>query len=153
MISRQSIDDFLAQEHIAFVGVSREPGGFANTVYRRLRDGGRTLYPVNLQANGPIEGDLAYATLREVPDPIDGVIVMVPHIAAASVVHDAVTRGIPRVWLHRGLGQSTVDPVAVEIGESHGIVVIAGACPLMFDEPVKGIHRLHRIAARHRISA
>ena len=38
MPSKQIIEDFLAQEHVALVGVSRDPKQFANAVYRHLRD-------------------------------------------------------------------------------------------------------------------
>src|SRR4051794_20844900 len=105
MPSKEVVGRFLAQEHIAFVGVSRNPKQFANAVYRALRDDGRTLYPVNGAADGqPLEGDPSYAKLADVPDPVDGVIVMVPADQAADVVRDAIARGIPRVWLQKGFG-------------------------------------------------
>jgi uncharacterized protein len=154
MPSRTVIDRFLAQRHVAFVGVSRDSSQFANAVYRQLRDGGRTLYPVN---NHPevttIEGDRAYVSLAEVPDPIDGVFVMVPAKDAAGVVRDAVARGIPRVWLHRGIGPSSVSAEAVSLCRTNGVEVVDGACPLMFDEQSALVHRLHRRLAVHHFAA
>jgi predicted CoA-binding protein len=154
MPERKIIDDFLAQRHLAFVGVSRDTKQFANAIYRRLRADGRTLYPVNPAAGGnPIEGDRSYAHLAEVPDPVDGVVVMVPAVAAATVVRHAVERGIPRVWLHRGVGRGSVSEEAVQVCRDNGIAVVDGACPLMFDEPVRGIHRIHGLMASRRIAA
>jgi predicted CoA-binding protein len=154
MPERKIIDDFLAQRHLAFVGVSRDPKQFANAVYRHLRAGSRVLYPVNLAAAGePIEGDRSYSRLADVPDPVDGVIVMVPAEAAADVVGQALERGIPRVWLHRGVGRGSVSEDAVQACRQKGIDVVEGACPLMFDEPVHGVHRLHRLLAGRRIAA
>jgi predicted CoA-binding protein len=151
---RATIDDFLAQRHIAFVGVSRDSKQFANAVYRSLREPGRTVYPVNTAADGhPLEGDTSYARLADVPDPVDGVVVMVPAEAAADVVRDAVDRGIPRVWLHRGIGKGSVSAEAVRICQESGVAHVDGACPLMFDEPVNGVHRLHRLLAGRRIAA
>ena len=152
MPSRASIDTFLAQDHIAFVGASRNPKAFANTVYRELRDG-RTLYPVNAAGAASIEGDRCYQSLAEVPDPVDGVFVIVPAAAMADVVSAAVARGITRIWLHRGAGQKPVPAEAVEMARAAGVDLVDGACPLMFEEPVKGIHRVHRVLIKHRFAA
>jgi predicted CoA-binding protein len=154
MPDRKIIEEFLAQEHVAFVGVSRDTKQFANAVYRRLKEGGRTLYPVNPAAEGgPLEGDRSYQRLADVPDPVDGVVVMVPASSSAEVVRQAVERGIPRVWLHRGAGKGSVSPEAVQVCRDHGVAVVDGACPLMFDEPVGGVHRLHRLISGRRIAA
>jgi predicted CoA-binding protein len=154
MPSKEAIDRFLAQQHLAVVGVSRQSDDFANAVYRHLREGGRTLYPVNLAEEvTSIEGDHCYHRLADVPDPVDGVLVMVPAPKAAAVVLDAIARGIPRVWLHRGAGQGAVSPEAVELCRKHGIEVIDGACPLMFDQPVAWFHRAHRFFVKRRLAA
>jgi uncharacterized protein len=151
---RRTIDEFLAQRHLAVVGVSRDSKKFPNVVYRRLRQGGRTLYPVNSGAGGsPLEGDASYERLASVPDPVDGVMVMVPAESAADVVRQAVERGIPRVWLHRGAGKGSVSAEAIELCRANAVAVVDGACPLMFDEPVRGVHRIHRLLTGRRIAA
>jgi predicted CoA-binding protein len=151
MPTRRAIDDFLHQEHIAFVGVSRNPKEFANSVYRHLRGGGRTLLPVHREA-GEIEGDRCWPSLAEVPDPVEGVVIMVPPATMAEVAGEAVARGIPRVWFHRGAGQKPVPAEAVEVCRAASVDVVDGACPFMFDEPVAGIHRLHRAFVGRRIA-
>ncbi|HET6966145.1 MAG TPA: CoA-binding protein [Acidimicrobiales bacterium] len=154
MPSRAVIDEFLAQSHIAFVGVSREPKQFANAIYRELRDGGRALYPVNRSEGTPtIEGDLAYRRLGDVPDPVDGVVVMVSHDAEADVVREAIARGIPRIWVHRATGRDPVSDEVRSMCEAAGAQLVDGACPLMFLEPVRGLHRLHRSIAHKRFAA
>lgn len=152
MPSRSAIDEFLAQDHLAFVGASRNSKEFANSVYRHLRDGGRTMLPVHREAI-TIEGDTCHRTLAEVLGPVDGVVIIVPADAVADVAREAVDRGIPRVWLHRGAGQRPVPEEAVEVCRDASVVVIDGACPLMFDEPVRGAHRLHRLFVGKRIAA
>lgn len=154
MPSREIIDRFLAQPHVAVVGVSRDPKDFSRSVYRHLREGGRTLYPVNPAAAGQIiEGDTCVASLREITGPVDGVLVMVPAAKADGVVAEAVEAGVRRVWLHRGGGQGAVSPEAVERCRAAGVEVVDGACPFMFDAPVKGVHRFHRFFAKHRFAA
>ena len=153
MPTKEAIDDFLAQKHIAFVGVSRDSKEFANAVYRELRDHGRTLYPVNAQATAAtIEGDIVYHQLSSVPDPVDGVFVMVPAAEAADVVRDAIERRIPRVWLYHGIGPGSDSPEAVALGKNFGLSVVDGACPFMFDQPVRSVHRVHRLFAGRRIA-
>ena len=154
MPDRKVIEEFLAQKHLAFVGVSRDTRQFANSVYRRLRDGGRVLYPVNPAASGaPLENDRSYERLTDVPDPVDGVVIMVPAAVAVEVVKEAAARGIPRVWLYRGVGDGAVSAEAVRLCQDHGIAVVDGACPLMFEDPVRGVHWVHRVLAGRRIAA
>ena len=152
MPSKTVIEEFLAQPHIAFVGASRDPKQFGNVVYRHLRDGGRTLYPVHPEA-AEIEGDTAFTRLADVPEPVDGVVVMVKPLAAEQVVRDAIDRGVPRIWLHRGVGTGAVSDRAVELCREAGVPVVDGACPLMFAEPVGAFHKLHRLISHHRIAA
>jgi predicted CoA-binding protein len=152
MPSRAAIDDFLAQDHLAFVGASRDPKEFANSVYRKLREGGRTMYPVHREAD-EVEGDHAFVRLADVPDPVDGVVIMAPPGTEVDITREAIDRGIPRVWLHRGAGQGPVAPEAVALCEAASVEVVDGACPLMFEGHVGGVHRLHRYLVRRRIAA
>lgn len=152
MPRRSEIEEFLSHTHIAFVGASRNTKEFSNAVYRHLRSGGRTLYPVHPDV-ATIEGDAAFARLADVPDPVDGVIVMVKPETATQVVDEAIARGIRRVWLHRGAGQGAVSDAAVAACRAAGVTVIDGACPMMFTAPVGFIHRAHRFVSGRRIAA
>lgn len=156
MPSRALIDRFLDLRHVAVVGVSRNDKEFANGVFRHLRDHGRgrVLYPVNAAADGaPIEGVTSYPSVAEVPDPLDGVLVMVPASEAAAVVHAAATRGRPMIWLHKGAGQGAVSEEVVDLCHELALPVVDGACPMMFEEPVGSIHKVHRAFVRRHISA
>ena len=114
MVSTAVIDDFLAQQHLAFVGVSHEPKEFSATVYRELKAHGYELHPVNPHADA-VDGDPCVSSVADLPDGIDGAIVMVPAAASASVVQECIDRGIPRVWLHQGAGPSSVTDEAVAL--------------------------------------
>jgi predicted CoA-binding protein len=111
MPTHHAINDFLEQRHVAFVGVSRDPKQFANSVCRYLRDGGRTMYPVNQSAGGAVvEGDASLQALADVPNPVDAVVAMVPAAQAVDVVRQALDRGIERIWLHKGIGRGSNSP-------------------------------------------
>lgn len=100
-----------------------------------------------------IEGDPSFNFVRDVPDPIDGVVIMVPPDAMAGVVDDVLARGVPRVWFHRGLGQHAIPEELVTRCREAGVTVVDGACPLMFMEPVRGVHRMHRALVHRRLAA
>ena len=143
MVSRSAIDDFLDQRRLAFVGVSHDPKEFSVAVYRELKKHGYELSPVNPHAD-TVDGDPCVSSVAELPDNLDGVIVMVPAEASAAVVQGCIDRGIPRVWLHQGAGPSSVSDDAVALCRDHGIEVVDGACPMMFMDDAAWFHRVHR---------
>lgn len=149
MPSRQAIDNFLAQKNIAVVGVSRDGKKFPNAVYRELRDHGRTVYPVNAEAD-TVEGVPAYHRLADVPDPLDGVMIVLRAEDAKQAVRDAIDRGARRIWLHHGFGPSAVSDEALAMCRDAGVEVIDGACAFMYDEPVHGMHHVHRVLTHNR---
>lgn len=151
MPARADIDDFMAQRRLAVVGVSRNPKKFSNTVFKRLVQDGKTVYAVNSEAD-TVEGTRCYHSLRELPEPVDGVVVLVKAERAADVVQDAIDAGVKRVWLQRGAGPGSVSPDAVRLCKEHGVECVDGACVLMWEEPVRGGHRLHRAFSGRRIA-
>jgi len=137
--------EFLAQRRIAVVGVSRDDKQPANLIYRRLRDSGHEVFAVNPNAE-QVEGDRCYPALRAVPgEAPDGVVVVTTPQVAEQVVAEAQACGIPRVWLHRGIGPGSSSEQAVEFCSEHGIAVIPGGCPCMFGESSDAGHRCMRV--------
>ena len=53
--------------------------------------------------------------------------------------------GIKHVWMHRSYGQGSVNPTAATYGRKHGITVIDGGCPLMFDPTADFGHKMMRM--------
>jgi hypothetical protein len=53
--------------------------------------------------------------------------------------------GIKQVWMHRGPGAGSVSDAAAEYGRQHGITVIDGGCPLMFDPTADTGHKVMRL--------
>ena len=98
--------------------------------------------------DGSEESKIAPREIDEEP-PVDGVIVMVPAPGAVEVVHEAADAGIRHVWLFRGAGSpGALTDETVAACRAHDIDVVAGACPLMFLDPVGAVHALHRTVRR-----
>ena len=152
MPTKASIAEFLNGKRIAVIGVSRDPNSFPNAVYREMRDRGHEMIPVNPHAD-ELEGDHCHRSIADLPDGVDGVLVMVPAEASAEVVAAVADRGIGRVWLHKGAGPGSVSDDAVRVTRERGLDVVDGACPLMFLEPTGFVHRVHRLFAGRRIAA
>ncbi|MGD2070220.1 MAG: CoA-binding protein [Gemmatimonadota bacterium] len=140
---RAAAEDFLSQRRIAVVGVSREGDSAANPVYRRLREKGYEVFPVNPHAD-EVEGDPCLPSVGEIPGGVDGVVVATHPAVSADVARECVAAGVPRVWFHRSFGTGSVSDEAVAVCEQAGLRVMAGACPMMFLEPVDFGHRCMR---------
>ena len=60
------VKDFLAQQRIAVVGVSRSGSGVANMLYQRWKAAGHSVFAVNPNAE-TVEGDPCYPRVQAIP--------------------------------------------------------------------------------------
>ena len=140
---KEAVDDFLAQERFAVAGVSRSGGDAANSIYRKLRDAGYEVYPINPNADS-LEGVTCYPDLKSIPTPVDTVVVATHPDVTEKVVEECAEIGVSRVWLHRSFGQGSFSDSAVSYARENGLTIIAGGCPMMFVEPVDFGHKCIR---------
>jgi predicted CoA-binding protein len=140
---KEAVDDFLALKRIAVAGVSRSEGQAANFIYKKLRDSGYEVFPVNPAAE-EVEGDVCYPDLKSLPGPVDGVVIATHPKATDDVVRQCAEVGVTRAWMHRSFGQGSVSESAVEFCRDNGITAIAGGCPMMFCPPVDIGHKCMR---------
>lgn len=138
---KQAATEFLAHKRIAVTGVSRTPAGHgANVVYKRLRERGHEVFAINPNAD-EVEGDRSYLSLKSVPNGVDAVVIGTRPDIAEQTMRECADLGIHNVWMHRSFGQGSVSDAATEYGRSHGITVIDGGCPLMFEPCDDGAHK------------
>lgn len=140
---KEKVRDFLSQKRIAVAGVSRNPekGAAANLIYNKLKDAGYQVFAVNPQAD-TVEGDKCYPDLKSIPEGVDGAVIVTPQGAVEEVVRQCIETGVSRVWMHRSFGAGSVSKDAAKLGEENGISVIAGACPMMYLQPVDFGHKM-----------
>lgn len=138
------VSDFLTQKKIAVAGVSRSDGNApANLIYRKLRGAGYRVFAVNPQAE-TVEGDRCFHDLRSLPEPVDAAVLATPAGTARALVEECFQAGIPRVWMHRSLGEGSVSEDAVRFCREKNLAVIPGGCPMMFCAPVDFGHKCMR---------
>ncbi|MGE5811741.1 MAG: CoA-binding protein [Ignavibacteria bacterium] len=139
MTSKKIVDEFLAQNTIAVVGVSRTKTKFGNAIYKELKQKGYSVLAINPHLTS-FEGDVCYPDLLSVPEKIDAVIINVPPAQAEKVVREAQQAGINKVWLQQG----SQSDEAVKFCEENGIDYVSNECILMFAQPTAFMHRAHR---------
>jgi hypothetical protein len=64
---------------------------------------------------------------------------------AEETMRECAELGIKHVWMHRVPGASSVSEAAANYGREHGITVIDGGCPCMFDPTADLGHKVMRI--------
>jgi predicted CoA-binding protein len=134
---------FLSNRSIAVAGVSRDPAQPANLIYRKLKDSGHRVFPINPNAT-QVEGDSSYPDLRSVPEPVEAVVIATHPDVSVQVVRDCAELEINQVWFHRSFGEGSVSAEAVRECELRGIDCIVGGCPMMYCAPVDFAHRCMR---------
>ena len=139
MTSKARVDEFLAQRSLAVVGVSRNKNKFGNTVYKELKEKGYQVFAVNPNA-AEIDGERVYPSVKELPQEVGGVVVVVPPRGTEQVVRDAHEAGIKHVWMQQGAESKA----AIRYCEEQGMSVINRECILMFADPRAFHHKLHR---------
>lgn len=108
----------------AVVGLSSNERRAAYGVADVLQRYGKRIVPVHPKAE-TVHGEQGYATLAEVPFPIDVVDVFVNSELAGAVADEAVAVGAKAVWFQLGV----VDEAAYERTRAAGLKMVMDRCP------------------------
>jgi hypothetical protein len=140
-----SIQEFISGKRIAIVGASRtnDKYKFGNMAGAELKRRGYEVYFVHPQAE-TINGETVYLNLSALRGRVDGILVSVPPSKGADVLREAALVGIRNVWVQQG-GESLE---LVKLGEELRLNLVTGKCILMYAQPVRGYHTIHRLIAR-----
>ncbi|MDQ3879787.1 MAG: CoA-binding protein [Chloroflexota bacterium] len=126
----------LAANTVAVVGASNDPDKPAHGVPAYLRQIGFRVIPVNPTAD-TVLGERAYATLADVPEPVDVVEVFRPADEAPQIAREAVAIGARSLWLQIGIRSDEARAIA----ESAGLGYVENRC-------MRVESRLHGITKR-----
>jgi uncharacterized protein len=108
----------------AVVGLSGDPSRTAYRIARLLQQHGKRIVPVHPKAP-VVHGEQGYATLADVPFPIDVVDVFRRSEFAGEFADQAVAVGARAVWLQLGV----LDVAAFERTRDAGVPMVMDACP------------------------
>jgi predicted CoA-binding protein len=86
---------------VAVIGASNDRHKFGNRAVRAYQQQGYTVIPINPH-EAAVEGLKTYASVLDVPGPVDMVSFYVPPDVGEQVIDDVAKKGIPEVWLNPG---------------------------------------------------
>jgi predicted CoA-binding protein len=108
----------------AVVGLRDNPARPAYGVARFLQQRGKRIVPVH-QHPQDVHGEQAYASLADIPFPIDVVDVFVNAALAGAVADQAIAIGARAVWFQL----EVIDEAAAERVRSAGLDMVMDRCP------------------------
>jgi predicted CoA-binding protein len=114
----------LNAETWAVVGLTGDPSRAAYGVAAWLQRHGKRIVPVHPKAE-TVHGEQGYASLAEIPFPVDVVDVFVNSEQAGSVADEAVEVGAKAVWFQLGV----VDEAAYARTREAGLDMVMDRCP------------------------
>ena len=111
---------------IAVVGLSDKPDRPSYGVAHYMQQAGFRIVPVNPQLQGTILGEKVYASLKDIPEPIDMVDIFRRPDAVPEIVKDAIAVGAKSVWMQEGI----VNNAAADDARAAGLSVVMDRCLL-----------------------
>ncbi|MCL7376618.1 CoA-binding protein [Streptomyces sp. 35G-GA-8] len=108
----------------AVVGLSDNPSRAAYGVAAVLQRYGKRVVPVHPKAE-PVHGEQGYASLADIPFPVDVVDVFVNSELAGAVADEATAIGAKAVWFQLGV----VDEQAYDRTRAAGLDMVMDRCP------------------------
>ena len=97
---RESQPDAMSRV-VAVIGASNNRSKFGNRAVRAYKEQGYTVVPINPHET-EVEGLKAYASVLDVPGPIDMASFYVQPDVGEQVIGDVARKGIAEVWLNPG---------------------------------------------------
>jgi predicted CoA-binding protein len=86
---------------VAVIGASSNRNKFGNRAVRAFQQQGYTVVPINPH-EAEVEGLKSYASVMDVPGPIDMASIYLPPEIGEQVIDEIARKGIPEVWLNPG---------------------------------------------------
>jgi len=124
----RALEELMSARTIAVVGLDSRTWRPAHQIASYLQGAGYRVIPVWFQERADeVLGERAYASLRDIPGPVDVVDVFVRSEQTDQVVDDAIAVGAKCVWLQQGIRNDA----ALTRAEAAGLAVAQDRCTMV----------------------
>jgi uncharacterized protein len=128
MSTEKAMHDFLTSNAFGVAGASSHREKYGNKVLRVYMQHHKKVYPINPHEK-IIEGLPCIPDVSQLPDEVNSLSIITPPAITEIIVAAAIQKGIQHIWMQPGAESDQ----AIEMGEKHGINVIAGGpCILVY---------------------
>ena len=86
---------------IVVFGASQDPSKYGYKIFHTLTQKGFTVYGINPKG-GEVNGQKLFASLADVPGPVDVAIMVIPPAALLTAVQACKNKGVNEIWFQPG---------------------------------------------------
>lgn len=140
MTYKEKVEFFFSQKFFAVAGVSRNNTKVGNALYKKLKESGYTVYPINPNTS-IIENEECFSSLSSTPYKAEAVLIATNPKFAMDIVKESIEAKVKIIWFHNGIGAGSYNKEAAELAEANGILAIHSGCPMMFIKNADPFHR------------
>lgn len=120
------VEEMMLEKKVwAVVGATENTDKYGYMIYKKLRDRGYKVYPVNPNYES-IQGDKCYKSLKDIPEVPEVIDMVVAPKHGMRVIEEAAELGIKNIWLQPGTHNDKV----MELIEEKGLTAVK-ACVLV----------------------
>ena len=121
----QEMEKFINKEYrYVVVGATENTDKYGYKVLKNLHDGDYKVVGVNPHYKD-IEGIPVYPSLKDIPYTPDVAVVVIPPKAGETVLQEAKTAGITKLWFQTGAESEEIKKIASQLGLN---IVADGSC-------------------------
>lgn len=120
------MQELLALQNWAVVGATQDTSKFGYKVFKKLRDRGYNVYPVNPKQE-EVDGIKCYNSISDITENIDVVSMIVNPKIGMEVIDKAHEKGIKNIWCQPGAESQEL----IEKAKSYGMKIIYHECVLV----------------------
>lgn len=120
------LEEMMMEKKIwAVVGANDDPDKFGYKIYKRLKDKGYRVYPVNPNYS-TVDGDTCFENLSSLPEKPEVIDMVVSPKRGTAIIKEAAQLGIKNIWLQPG----TYNDELLALIEEKGLTAVQ-ACVLV----------------------
>ncbi|HQN05597.1 MAG TPA: CoA-binding protein, partial [Anaerolineaceae bacterium] len=128
-MDNKELDSLFRPKSVAVIGASATPGKIGHSVIKNLLDGKYEgqIYPINNKLT-EIQGLKCYASILDVPGPVDSAVVTIPAQYVLPVAEDCGKKGVKALIVITSgfseVGDTALEEKLVSISRSYGMRVL-----------------------------